>query len=74
MRDLPVSRSAVEVFSVPGATAARASDVLCVFALEIKKKILPPRSAMEGLLYINCDRCTRRIELCNARPVCKRRN
>jgi len=50
MRDIRVSRSAVEGFSVPGATAARASDLLCVFALELKKKTLPPRSAMEGLL------------------------
>lgn len=38
MRDIRVSRSAVEGFSVPGATAARASDVLCVSAFEIKKK------------------------------------
>jgi hypothetical protein len=38
MRDIRVSRGAVEGFSVPGATAARASDLLCVFALEINKK------------------------------------
>jgi hypothetical protein len=38
MRDIRVSRGAVEGFSVPGATAARASDVLCVSAFETKKK------------------------------------
>jgi hypothetical protein len=49
MRDIRVSRGAVEGFSVPGATAARASDLLSV-CLGNKKETLPPRSAVEGLL------------------------